>query len=221
MANKIRVHVVAYRDCKNLVLRYIDPLTGKPVRSTKYRDPQTGIETETGTNRKHARKLAAQWEADLNAGRDQGRHATTWQAFRLRHENEVVPGLAPATGEKIATAFNAVERILPKVADGRLTDLNAEALSRFQAELRAGNLSENTIASYLAHIRSALQWAADQGLIPAVPKVKRPQRAKKGRGASKGSGIRGLRRYGKFRQRGPRAEKLHRRGGPGIHGRSV
>ena len=46
--NKIHVHVVHYNDCKNLVLRYIDPVTGKPVRSTKYRDPQTGEETETG-----------------------------------------------------------------------------------------------------------------------------------------------------------------------------
>ncbi len=64
------MHVIYYADCKNLVMRYTDPLTGKQHRKTKYTDPQTGETTETGTSRKFARKLAAQWEADLNAGRD-------------------------------------------------------------------------------------------------------------------------------------------------------
>lgn len=181
MANKIHVHVVKYQDCKNLVLRYRDPLSGKYERSTKYRDPQTGIETETGDNRKHARKLAAQWEADLNAGRDQGRHSTTWEAFRARYEDEVVPSLADRTGHKIGTTFNMVERFLPKVAAGKLADLTPEALSRFQQELRAGGRSESTIAGYLAHLKAALSWAVEQELLPAAPKIKRPKRAVKGR----------------------------------------
>jgi integrase len=178
--SKIHVQVVRYGDCKNLVLRYKDPVTGKWGRSTKYRDPQTGEETETGINRKEAKKLAALWEADLKAGRDQGRHATSWGQFRLRYEDEVVPGLAERTAHKIGTVFNAVEKALPRVAAGRLADLGPEALSRFQAVLRAGQRAESTIASYLAHLRAALQWGADQGIILAVPKIKRPKRAKKG-----------------------------------------
>ena len=57
------------------------------------------------------------------------------------------------TGGKIATVFNAVEKAFPRVAGGKLTDLNAEALSRFQAALRDGKRSEATIASYLAHLQ--------------------------------------------------------------------
>jgi integrase len=186
--DRIRVHIVKYGDCKNLVLRYIDPVTGKPRRSTKYVDPQTGIETPTGDNRKQARKLAALWEADLNAGRDPGRCCTGWQQFRLRYESEVVPGFAVRTSAKVGTTFNAVERILPKVAGGKLTDLNPEAISRLQQELRAGGLAETTIASYFAHLRSALVWAVDQGMIPSLPKIKRPQRAKKGGRARKSKG---------------------------------
>lgn len=168
MATKIHVHVVRYRDCTNLALRYRDPATGKHVRKT------------SGTaNKPDARRLAHAWEADLNAGRDQGRHATSWQQFRERYENEVVPSLAERTGQKIGTVFGAVEKALPRVATGKLADLNPEALSRFQAELRDGKRSENTIGSYLAHLRSALQWAADMGMIPAVPKIKKPQRASK------------------------------------------
>jgi integrase len=184
MKYRIRVHVVHYKDCKNLVLRYKDPLTGKYERSTVYRDPQTGAETETGTNRKAAKKLAALWESDLNTGRDHGRHAATWEQFRVRYEDEVVPTLALGTGTKINTAFNAVEKHLPGVTGWRLADLDAERLSRLQTELRRVDLAESTIGGYLAHLHAALQWAADQGMIFHVPKMKRPRRAKKVRKTS-------------------------------------
>ncbi|MFH1268520.1 MAG: phage integrase SAM-like domain-containing protein [Planctomycetota bacterium] len=189
MNEKIRVHVVRYRECRNLVLWYKDPLTGKYRRSTSYTDPQTGQKFQTGTNRKEARKLAGLWEADLNAGRDRGQFKVGWQEFRNRYETEAVPALADWTANKVETVFNAVERFLPKIATGRVTDLTAEAISRWQAELRARRLSENTIGSYLAHLRAALAWAADQGMLP---KIKRPQRAtKRGGGRSKGRPVTG------------------------------
>ncbi len=186
--SRIRVGVIHRSDCKNLVMRYVDPITGRWSTSTKYRDPQTGIVTETGTNRKEAVKLSARWEADLNAGRDQGGGTIRWQQFRLRFEDDVVASLAEKTAKKISTVFNAVEKTLPKVANGKLTDLTAEAISRFQAELRDGKRSEDTIAGYLAHLRAALQWAADQGMIFAVPKIRKPQRAKRGGSGHKSKG---------------------------------
>ena len=158
-----RVYVVKFRDCKNLVMRYKDPVTGKYERSTTYTDPQTGEVFTTGDNRKEAKKLAARWEGDLNAGRAQSRYATTWAAFRERYENEVVPGLAERTANKIATTLNTVERILPRVANGKLADLTAEAISRLQAALRDGKRSEDTIKSYLNHLRAALSWAVGAG----------------------------------------------------------
>ena len=177
--SKICVHVVHYKDCKNLVMRYKDPVSGKWVRATKYKDPQSGVETETGQNRRLAKKLAAMWEADLNAGRDHGRQSIAWAQFRLRYEDEVSPSMAATTGRKIATVFNQIEKALPKVAGGRLADLTSEAISKLQAEWRANDLSENTIAGNLAHLHAALAWAQDQGLVLAVPKIKKPQRAKK------------------------------------------
>ena len=149
MTKKIRVHVVAYRDCKNLVLRYRDPDTGKQHRTAKYRDPQTGEETEAGTNRKEARKLAALWEADLNAGRDQGAYAISWGAFRLRYEDEAVPALADRTGGKIGTAFNAVpgavasDREVYFNSDGALIAGNETVLETVGPQ-RAGFIISNT-----------------------------------------------------------------------------
>lgn len=188
--NRIRVGVVKRNGRKNLLMRYRDPVTGKLIATTKYRDPQTGEVIPTGTDRREAMKLAARWEADLNAGRDQSTGTTTWQQFRLRYEDEVVPSLAPRTADKVGTVFNAIERILPKVRNGKITDLTPEAISRFQAELRDGKRSENTIAGYLAHLRAALSWAADQGIIYIVPKIRKPQRAKKAGRGHKGKGRR-------------------------------
>ena len=169
MANKVHVHVVKYPDCKNLSIRYRDTATGKQIRKS------------SGTASKaEARRLAHAWEADLNAGRDQGRYATSWEQFRQRYEDEVVPGLADRTGHKIGTTFNLVEKFLPIVAGGKLADLGPEALSQFQQGLRAGGRAESTIAGYLAHLRAALAWAVDQKLLAERPTIRKPKRAKKG-----------------------------------------
>ena len=181
--SRIRVGVIHRSDCKNLVMRYVDPVTGRWSTATKYRDPQTGIETETGTDRREAKKLAARWESDLNSGRDQGSGATTWQQFRLRYEDEVVDGLAVRTARKISTVFNLVEKALPRIANGKLSDLNTETISRFQAILRGGGgkrRAEDSVKSYLGQLQAALGWAARQKIIFAVPTIDKPPRAKKG-----------------------------------------
>ena len=133
MANKIHVHVCRSGDCKNLTLRYRDPTTGKQVRKS----------AETA-NKSDARRAAHAWETDLNEGRDKGRHALSWEAFRERYEDEVVPSLADRTAGKVRTVFNAVEKALPRVAAGKLADLDPDTLSRFQADLRDGKRSEES-----------------------------------------------------------------------------
>ncbi len=66
MEDRIRVHVVKYRECKNLILRYKDHVTGKYVRKT------------SGTaSRKDAYKKAQQWEDELNSGKARRRFRVT------------------------------------------------------------------------------------------------------------------------------------------------
>jgi integrase len=161
---EIKVLVVSYPDRKYLMMRFVDPVTGKQkARSTKTTDPSK------------AAKLAAKWEAELIEGRYQPAAKITWDAFRERYEAEVVPALAEKTGIMIATVFNAVEKL---ASPRKLGDLTAERLSFFQAELRKGGRAEPTIRTYLAHLRSALRWAAEVGLLRAVPKIQKPKRAK-------------------------------------------
>ena len=173
-AMTVRVHVVQYPDCRNLTLRWVDPDTGK----TKRKAAST-------SKRKDAEREAAQLEADIESGRAQQTGGNlSREQFRERYELEVVPGLAEKTGLKIGGVFNTVESILPGVAKGRLRDLTPDRLSALQTELRTRGRAESTIAGYLAHLRAALQWAADMGLIAAVPKMKRPQRVKRSSGST-------------------------------------
>lgn len=174
---KIRVHVVQYRDCVNWTLRYKDPDTGKQVRKT------SGT-----TNRREAGRLAAEWEAQLNMGLDGRSSKLTWSDFRLRYETEVLSGLADRTGDKVSNVFNAVERILPAVANGKLKDLTAARISKLQAELRQAGRAESTIEGHLAHLRAALVWAVEQEMISRLPKIRKLKRAKK---ASKASPMKG------------------------------
>jgi integrase len=172
MEDRIRVHVVRYRECKNLILRYKDHVTGKYVRKT------------SGTpSRKDAYKKAQQWEDDINSGKYRGRFNVTWEEFRLRYEQEVLPSLAPRTAEKVDSIFNTLERILPQVKNGLLRELNAERISALQTELRKAGRAEATICGHLGHLHAALAWAVDQGLISELPKIKKPKRGRRSGGA--------------------------------------
>jgi len=177
MSEKIRVHVVKYKDCKNLILRYQNPLTGKYQRKS------------SGTaNRKEARKEAGKWEVDLQRNGPQNRSAITWEAFRFRYEKEVLSSLARKTGDKVDGIFNVLESILPIVKVGMLRDLTEGRLSEWQTELRNRGRSEATIAGHCAHLRAALAWAVDQKLLPELPKIRKPKRA---RGSGGGDPMKG------------------------------
>ena len=85
----------------------------------------------------------------------------------------MLPSLATRTADKVASVFNAVETI---INPARLVDLNSDQLSIFQSKLRDGNRSESTIEGYMAHLKAALRWAAEIGLLVTAPKIKRPPR---------------------------------------------
>lgn len=167
----ITVKVTKYGDRRHWIMYYDDPVTSRRVtRSTKQ------------TTEKAAEKVAAKWEDDLQNGRFRAASKFTWESFRLRYEAEVLPSLAGNTRRVITSVFSAIERIC---RPEKLSSLTADRLSFFQSELRRGDpaakreaVSEATVRTYLAHLRSAMKWAADLGFIHEVPKMKMPKRAK-------------------------------------------
>ena len=168
MSHRIRVCVVRFDDRKTFQLQWKDPLTGKKRTQT------TDIPTTSGKRgRADAGRLAGELEKQLRdeSGVFPGR--VSWDSFRQRYEDEVVPSLAKQTGSKIATVCNHIEAVLdPR----RLEDVNEQRISYFAARIRQKGAAETTIKSYLAHLRAMLNWAVEQKLLrtlPAFPKVHR------------------------------------------------
>ena len=162
--NKQKIWLVQARNSLNWVIRYIDPETRKTMQKS------TGA-----TKKKDAERILGEFRADLLNGRYQGPTNTSWEEFREKYESEWLPSLAKMTKKKVDTALDAVERILkPRM----LTDLTASQISVFVAKIRNGKRAESTIASYLAHLRAALSWAVSVEMLPLVPKINKPKRAK-------------------------------------------
>jgi integrase len=162
--DEIRIWLTRKKKSPYWIMRYHDPETGKIVERS----------TETRSKREAEREVG-KLRADLSNGRVDRTSNISWSEFRRRYEDEVIPGLAPKTRLKIATVFNVIEEILKPE---RLRDLTAPKLSQFQAKLRSGGRAETTISGYMAHLRSALNWAVDMELIPRLPKIPKPKRAK-------------------------------------------
>jgi integrase len=145
-------------------MRYVDPITGQQrARST-------------GTRiRREAERLAAKWEAELRSGKYQAPSKTTWSDFRERYEQEKGAALAANTLNATITAFNHLERL---INPEKLASLTSSVLSQFQAKLRQEGMKDTTIATHLRHLRAALSWAKSVALLPKVPEVHMPRRAR-------------------------------------------
>lgn len=98
MSEEIKVHVVKYPDRPNLVMRYVDPHTGRQVqRSTGTADHDAAV------------KAADKWEDDLHNGRYKAPSRVTWEEFRDKYESDVLSSLAKATETRVSGIFDAVE----------------------------------------------------------------------------------------------------------------
>lgn len=160
----IKVKITKYADRKHFVMYYIDPVTEKPVtRSTRK------------CTRREAERVAALWEDDLRAGRREGDPRMTWKAFREKYEAEKLRSLSPRTIEAADTAFNHLESLINPARPASLTEAT---ISIFQAKLRERKIQETSIASYLRHIKAALNWAVSMGLMPVMPTIHMPKRSK-------------------------------------------
>lgn len=173
---EIKVAILRYPDRENLVMAYVDPVSGK--RKTK----SAGTASE-----KAAWKKAAAWEEELRGGAFCSPHKVTWADFRARYQAEHLATLKPKTRESANNALDAIERHLNP---DRLCKVNASALSTFATKLRkprtikrgdrevTRQVKETTVAAILRHTKAALSWGVTVGLLAAVPKVAMPKGAK-------------------------------------------
>ena len=169
MEESIKVHVVDYGSDRgrNLMMRYVDPYTGRQVTKS------------TGTrNEKDAVRAAAKWEDDLRNGRYKSPSKVTWEEFREKYETEVAAGLADHTQTRISGIFDSVEK---HINPDRVRDITSERLSFYVKQLRNAEYEEATIATHLAHLRAALGYAVEWGYLAQLPKLPRQHRVRAGK----------------------------------------
>ncbi len=181
---EIKVKVVEFGDRKHYQMQYVDPVTRKKkTRSTGV------VKTSLKKDRTEAERVAAKWEAELREGRYSAVGKVSWAAFRERYENEVLSGLSVKSLRQCDVVFGIVESML---GPNRVADVTANRLSWLAAELRKDErggkkgklgLSESTIKSYLAHLKSALRWAERVGIISKAPVFPVFRRAQSSEGA--------------------------------------
>ncbi len=171
MEQEIRVHVRGPAGRRFWMLQWIDPVTGL----TKSRSSQV---PRVGANggRTEAERAAATLQNELAAGLSPGGGRMAWEAFREMYEAEHMPSLKAETAAKIQVVFGLVDRILHAK---RLLDVGERQLSYLAAALRNEGKSESTIHSYLATLKSILNWGRRQKLINACPEFPRIQRRRK------------------------------------------
>ncbi len=180
MSEIITVWVAEFGDRAHYQLQWRDPITNR-LRTKSTRIRKSGL----ARDRKVAERMAGELEAKLNDGEAVIPSRFLWKDFRARYESEVVPGLAPRTGEKIASVFDRFEA---EINPRRLWDVDEKRLSAFVSKLRKGEggrrkLAESTIAGHLAHLKAALNWAKLQKLVAHLPGFPRIKRAKMSKGA--------------------------------------
>ena len=163
-SDDIKVHVVDYGSGRNLMLRYRDPVTGKHVAKT------------AGTRiLREAERAAGKWQAELRDGRYQKPSKVTWDAFRERYAELVLPGLSEGTATTYLATLNVFGRICKP---DKLAKVTTSIITDFAAKLRAEGLREATIARHLRGLRVVTRWANREGLLPVVPKFTMPKRVK-------------------------------------------
>jgi integrase len=163
MADKrINVWVQHFKDRSHLVLQWIDPDTGRrKSKSARTADPE------------EAEDRRVDLEADLNAGRYAEASRMTWKGFRELFEDQYAAGLREGTQKVYRNVFNLFERLCHPQ---RLRSITEQTVSAFAAGLRkergtgGGTMQASSIKTRLQFLHTALQWAADQGLLPRCPK---------------------------------------------------
>jgi integrase len=159
---RVSVWVQRFQDRPHLVLQWLDPDTGK-------RKSQSA-----GTaNEKEAEAKRVDLEADLNNGRYQEASRMSWERFREVFEAEYVAGLRPNTRANYRAMLDLFEQVCNPA---RLRSITERTISLFVAGLRKlpvrGRIGmmPSSIKVRLQFLHTALSWAAEQKLLPAVPK---------------------------------------------------
>lgn len=155
----IEVTVRARPDRENLQLAYTDPITGN------VRTKSAGT-----SNWRKAERAAQQWQSEIEAKSNPSNYS--WGVFRDRFEDEYATD-NPNTIKEYSATLNKFETLIGTVK--RMDLIDASLCSQFQAKLKGEGLKPATVAKHLRQLGVILNWAAELGVIPEAPKIRKPK----------------------------------------------
>ena len=152
---KVNVRIRRKPDRENLLLYYVDPLTGRE------------ISRSAGTaSRREAERTAARWEAELEET-GVGSERLSWDQFRHYFEDM---HMAARSRSYCRTMMSSLNRFEDAVGSPRWLDaVDGRVIARTVAAWRASGLSDNAVATYARHLKAAFRWAHRMGLIRRMP----------------------------------------------------
>jgi integrase len=160
---RITVWVQRFSDRPALMLQWLDPDTGK----RKSKSAGTADEAK-------AERARADLEYELNNGLHREAARLSWEKFRELFEAEYLPNLRKGTRDRYGDVFDAFERLC---GPRSLRAVNERTLSAFKAAMltrpargKPGGMAPSTVRVHLQFLRTALNWAVSQKLLPACPK---------------------------------------------------
>jgi len=161
MTDEIKVTVCRYPDRANLVLRYIDPVTGR--QKTK---------TAGTTDESAAIGKAAVWEEELRTGRYSAPSRMTWADFRKRVADEKLASICRGSQDAYNAALDHFERL---AGPARVVKITAALMTRFQTAARAEGMKETTLHRHLRHLKAVFRWGQRQGMLGKAPQIEMPK----------------------------------------------
>jgi integrase len=168
---QVRVWVQRFADRDALVLQWHDPDTGK--RRSRSADTTNPIVAE---------RKRIDLEYELNHGLYSHASHMSWKRFREVFEAEYLPDLREGTCRNFRATFDLFEDVC---RPGKIRGITERTVSVFAAGLRRrpghgkDTLQASTVKVRLQFLRTALNWAVVQKILPACPRfpaVKVPQK---------------------------------------------
>lgn len=179
--DEIEVSVVEASN-RNIVLRWIDPKTGK----MKQKSAGTRV-------RREAERAAERLKKQLNDAGGVVPTRMSWDDFCEKYELQKLPSLSRNSRDIWNSAKNSfddwdeVQTEVPKVK--KLLDVNADRIARWHAWLRQRGRSADTIACYTRTLLAALRWAKASEMLTSVPVVSVEKKTKRKRRKVRGRAI--------------------------------
>lgn len=147
--------IVVKRKGLNHYLRYNDPVDGKR------REKTSGT-----TSMKAALRAAGEWQAELNANGAASPGLMRWEQFREEFSDNYLAHYSYSYARNVEGSLNVIEELMSPDTLARITE---KWLARFHLLAKKREISGYTVGKYFQHLRTAMKWAKEQGIIKALP----------------------------------------------------